>query len=152
MSKEKTALGLNKWDGSEKPSMGEFNEDNRIIDEELRAVNAQLANKVTAGLLTKIALPLGSGVSSSTESFFYKNVFGEVTVSANLLKSDMANGMVLAILPIGYRPAITIETPATYYSPFDSGFIRVYSNGNIAVLKPISGQTQVAFQISFLVG
>ncbi|MDL2233195.1 hypothetical protein LJC63_06400 [Ruminococcaceae bacterium OttesenSCG-928-L11] len=47
MSASKTPLGLNVWIPSEKPRMEEFNTDNQIIDEKLRALAAEKANADT---------------------------------------------------------------------------------------------------------
>ena len=40
----KTHLGLNQWQRSDKPMMEDFNEDNRIVDEKLRALSEEKAD------------------------------------------------------------------------------------------------------------
>lgn len=41
-----TPLGLNQWVSSDKPTMEDFNRDNRIVDEKFQEIDASLANKV----------------------------------------------------------------------------------------------------------
>jgi hypothetical protein len=99
MSKEKTALGLNKWDGSEKPSMGEFNEDNRIIDEELRALSADLSSLLLApGAGSHNALYRGKSLGTSVTAAQY------AAISAGTF-DDMYIGDYWTIGGVNYRIA-----------------------------------------------
>lgn len=90
----KTPLGLNQWIASDKPTMEDFNRDNEIIDQELRALQADVNTKIDqelralkADVNTKAEYKSGvwtpllpSEVSASLARGTYSKVGNRVTI------------------------------------------------------------------------
>ena len=103
-STNKTSLGLNKWEASDKPVRQDFVNDNVIIDTNLAKWNTELAaQKLTS--LTKAS----PDVDLSAVSIYR---YGRLVVGSFRLKFTEAqtqNGYkLLTTLPAGYRPTKTV--------------------------------------------
>lgn len=82
----KTSLGLNQWDKSDKPTMEDFNEDNRILDEaivglgtEVGTLSANKANK-DGTIQSKLNADLIDNYHANDFIFSKKSVISESTV------------------------------------------------------------------------
>ncbi len=160
----KTPLGLNQWVKSDKPSMADFNEDNRIIDEEIRAlkankpdksyVDAQLANKVNITPPQRYNLPVSEGFEITHAGHYWKTSFGLVTVTFEIIKKQPPfgpGGYCIATLPVGFRPVgylAHFNAVTRGSSGFQSTYAYVTTEGAINVnLDKVNGE--IAGTISF---
>lgn len=91
----KTPLGLNQWVRSDKPTMEDFNEDNRIIDEALRG-------KVDVGG-GWVTCKLSNGITAPDIALLKCCKEGRVVALQGVVEG-ISNGSVLTVLPAGYRP------------------------------------------------
>ncbi len=144
----KTPLGLNQWVKSDKPTMVDFNEDNKIIDEEIRAlkankpdksyVDAQLGNKVNLIKPTKYKFQTTLSYENQPYSYYCKTQEGVVILSLDVLSnSTVQNQGIIATLPEGFRPQgmmITLCSVDTYPVSGNRthGTIRIEGNGSIS--------------------
>lgn len=99
-------------------------------------------------------LPLADGVTLFTGLYakYYKNQFGEVTISADLLGSFVSgSGVLLATVPVGFRPSSYIEIPADFAHV--AGRVQIGTDGQIFAINNC-GETKsaVAFSVSFIAG
>lgn len=127
LDKRSTTLGLNQWQASDKPTMAQFNEDNRIIDEKLRAladgkantadVETALGNKVNVETPQEYDFPLTSVAVKQSKCAYYKNQFGEVSLIFNVKSADNKDSFIdnniIGTLPVGFRPSELISFPTT---------------------------------------
>lgn len=78
-------------------------------------------------------LPLADGWTVWRSSRYWKNQINEVTVLVSIRASaEHQPGSIIATLPVGYRPAYTIEVPAITGSGYTSGTVQVTSSGNVS--------------------
>ncbi len=134
-STNKTSLGLNKWEASDKPVRQDFVNDNVIIDEKIAKLNSDLVNRLiyVNGFLSvpnsNIRVVVGQisvNVPANSESFVInaslltanKLTNGENIIGINWYSIDHTS-----IFPIGFRlsssnqVAVYINKPAG--APFD---------------------------------
>ena len=81
-------------------------------------------------------LPLAEGVNiiANHPALFWKNQFCEVTVVVSATKSaPFSDVEVIATLPEGFRPQNTMIFPCVASDTRNSGFLYVYSSGEIRV-------------------
>jgi len=71
-STNKTALGLNMWEASDKPVRQDFVNDNVIIDEKITQLNSNLNNR---GVVTQIAVITATGATTVPNMSAYKYIY-----------------------------------------------------------------------------
>ncbi|MCL2462484.1 MAG: hypothetical protein FWF44_07445, partial [Defluviitaleaceae bacterium] len=96
------------------------------------------------------------------DMFYYRNSFGEINVSADVIKTgaNIASGDLIMTLPAGFRPTRLYELPANYFNTSNgvnyAGFVRFTADGQItAQYGQIAGTVvaqQMSFQCVFLAG
>ena len=100
-STNKTSLGLNMWEASDKPVRQDFVNDNTIIDEKITQLNSNFINKPT----------LDISFLSTSHLYVTKN-FGIVTLRITLTAVDTPviatynNADLPITIPIDYRPLV----------------------------------------------
>ncbi|WP_024293805.1 hypothetical protein [Lacrimispora indolis] len=74
-STNKTSLGLNMWEASDKPVRQDFVNDNVIINEKITKLNSDLQNQIatTNSNLTKILHYASSGAAITANTLFQKD-------------------------------------------------------------------------------
>ncbi|WP_195282754.1 hypothetical protein [Harryflintia acetispora] len=79
-----------------------------------------------------IGIAYAEGWQDYTPSYYFKPIAGVVTLvlSAKCVK-DFVNGDLVGTLPEGFRPASTIQMPATVLSETADVTLSVGSNGNL---------------------
>jgi len=132
MSTNKTPLGLNNWNSSEKPVMAEFNSDNQIIDQQLRELSANKVNRVPPEVYT---ITPTTDFTVENNFVFYKEENGFVTVEGQLIKnSNIVDSDVPGYLPGAFRPDRTIYRSATYQGPSGmAAFVAITTDGKIVL-------------------
>jgi hypothetical protein len=170
----KTSLGLNHWKLSDKPVMEDFNEDNRIIDEKLcelmegkaekAYVDSQLANKADKTLPT-IHYDLSIDTNGTSNSTYWKNQFGEVTVNiansysppiSTYSNPDFPFGKVIYIglLPAGFTPAqMSVDAVMFIHSQTrGDGIAHVFVDSGGGIFGVPKGALYEATDIDYVVG
>ena len=99
-------------------------------------------------------LPLANGYALTYyASYYYKTQDNEVTIIGSALKDGgISNGEVFANLPIGFRPARVVESPAIFYDDSgitNPGFVTINPDGTM-YLYQISNPKRVQFNVTFL--
>ena len=95
----KTPLGLNQWQRSDKPMMEDFNEDNRIVDERLRALDKEVQRlsqkkaEVASGTWTPTVT--NAKLSDISTATWRKNgTHVQAAFRGNLQKGDVAGNVI----------------------------------------------------------
>lgn len=97
-STNKTSLGLNKWEASDKPVRQDFVNDNIIVDEKIAKLNSDLV--AVSNTVTNITSATVGSVSCLKVGKLVQISYGtNTTLTAG-------NWILLATLPSGYRPQI----------------------------------------------
>ena len=95
-------------------------------------------------------LPLAEGITTTQRCVYYKDQFDEVIVKG-VANGNIANGVLIATLPVGFRPAYALEYPATFAADGDrpAGTISVDIDGTIHA-QVVSSSFAVIFSVSFI--
>ena len=95
-------------------------------------------------------LPLAEGITTTQRCVYHKNQFSEVSVRG-IASGNIVNGVLIATLPVGFRPAYTLEYPATFAADGDrpAGTISVGTDGTIRA-QVVSSSFAVIFSASFI--
>jgi hypothetical protein len=141
-----TPLGLNQWASTDKPTMEDFNRDNRIID-------AELGKKADKQSPASYMLPIAEGMTTYYPSTYCKTQENLVVLIGSIRKGSIESpisfvpGDVLGIMPIGFRPIGHTSINATYYNGSGTygGSVEISADGSIW----IPGGTVVPGNTSF---
>lgn len=140
-STNKTSLGLNKWEASDKPVRQDFVNDNIIVDEKIAKLNSDLV--AVSNTVTNITSATVGSVSCLKVGKLVQISYGtNTTLTAG-------NWILLATLPSGYRPQI--QSYGDFPWNNTSGIVRIETNGNISLNVGSATTETVRFTITFLV-
>ncbi len=147
-STNKTSLGLNMWEASDKPVRQDFINDNVIIDEKITKLNSSLEE-------------LNNNLNSKLSNLYFKNwedaillegwtgniafgktITGQVAMHFVLgTGSKVSEGTVISVLPQRYWPVRTVAVPVfkSNMSPYDSRLgMYITSGGHVTIRGPLT--------------
>lgn len=95
-------------------------------------------------------LPLAEGITDMQPCIYWKNQFREVTLSGCAANS-ISDSITIATLPVGFRPAKTVERPATLLGGGQryAGSLMISTDGAVKIRTPVTTNA-VIFAASFL--
>lgn len=95
-------------------------------------------------------LPLAEGITAMQPCTYSKNQFGEVTLGG-CAANAISDSITIATLPVGFRPARTVERPATLSGGGQryAGSLMISTDGAVKIRTPVTTDA-VIFAASFL--
>lgn len=98
----------------------------------------------------EFSLPLAEGITAMQPCTYWKNQFGEVTLGG-CAANTISDSITIATLPVGFRPARTVERPATLSGGGQryAGSLMIGSDGAVKIRTSVTTDA-VIFSASFL--
>ena len=95
-------------------------------------------------------LPLAEGITAMQPCTYSKNQFGEVTLGG-CAANAISDSFTIATLPVGFRPARTVERPATLSGGGQryAGSLMISTDGAVKIRTAVTANA-VIFSASFL--
>ena len=150
-STNKTSLGLNMWEASDKPVRQDFINDNKIIDERIAKLNSDKAEASHTHDDRYYTKATQDAVQTTTVNGINCIKCGKIVQINHSQNQTLTAGQWISIgtLPVGYRPQLMALGCFGWNN--SSGHIRIDTSGSVNVFVGTATTETLRFTITFIV-